>query len=155
MVVGLLGILKAGAAYVPLDPTYPPERLAFMLEDAQPPVVLTQERLVAALPAHGMQMVCLDTHWPTIAQYSDDNPAVGQRLTMWPTCCTRQGRQGNPKGCLGCIVPPSTPWPGCGRPIPLPLMRCVARRPPISFGDSIQELLGPLLQGIRIGPYSR
>ena len=47
MVVGLLGILKAGAAYVPLDPTYPPERLAFMLEDAQPPVVLTQERLVA------------------------------------------------------------------------------------------------------------
>ena len=51
MVVGLLGILKSGAAYVPLDPTYPPERLAFILEDAQPSVVLTQEHLMAELPA--------------------------------------------------------------------------------------------------------
>ena len=59
MVVGLLGILKAGAAYVPLDPTYPPERLAFMLADAQPPVVLTQERLLAALSVHGTQLVCV------------------------------------------------------------------------------------------------
>ena len=77
MVVGLLGILKAGAAYIPLDPTYPPERLACMLEDAQPPVVLTQEHLVAGLPAHDAHMVCLDAHWPTIAQYSDDNPVSG------------------------------------------------------------------------------
>ena len=49
MVIGLLGILKAGGVYVPLDPAYPKERLAFMLEDAQAPVLLTQERLVAAL----------------------------------------------------------------------------------------------------------
>ena len=61
MVVGMLGILKAGAAYVPLDPTYPSERLAFILRDAQPPVVLTQERLMASLPAHRAQMVCLDS----------------------------------------------------------------------------------------------
>jgi len=46
MVVGLLGILKAGGAYVPLDPEYPPERLAFMLEDAQVPVLLTQQKLL-------------------------------------------------------------------------------------------------------------
>ena len=44
MVVGLLGILKAGGAYVPLDPAYPRERLAFMLEDAQVSVLLTQEK---------------------------------------------------------------------------------------------------------------
>ena len=46
MVVGLLGILKAGGAYVPLDPAYPRERLAFMLEDAQVSVLLTQAKLV-------------------------------------------------------------------------------------------------------------
>ena len=48
-VIGLLGILKAGGAFVPLDPAYPRERLAFMLRDARVPVLLTQERLAAGL----------------------------------------------------------------------------------------------------------
>ncbi|MGH2412356.1 MAG: condensation domain-containing protein, partial [Microcystaceae cyanobacterium] len=61
MVVGLLGILKAGGAYVPLDPTYPQERLTFMLEDAQVPVLLAQEHLVARLPRDKIRLVCLDT----------------------------------------------------------------------------------------------
>ena len=50
MVVGILAILKAGGAYVPFDPSYPPERLACMLEDAQVPLLLTQQALVDALP---------------------------------------------------------------------------------------------------------
>src|SRR6185436_17252193 len=45
MIAGLLGILKAGAAYVPLDPAYPRERLLMMIEDVHMPLVLTQERL--------------------------------------------------------------------------------------------------------------
>ncbi|MEH1936773.1 MAG: amino acid adenylation domain-containing protein [Nostoc sp.] len=61
MVVGLLGILKAGGAYVPLDPAYPQERLAFMLEDAQISVLLTQESLVPTLPPHRARVVCLDS----------------------------------------------------------------------------------------------
>ncbi len=60
MMVGLLGIHKAGAAYVPLDPTYPKERLAFMLQDSEAPVVLTQTRLLAKLPAHQATVICLD-----------------------------------------------------------------------------------------------
>ncbi|HEX4959375.1 MAG TPA: non-ribosomal peptide synthase/polyketide synthase, partial [Thermoanaerobaculia bacterium] len=50
MAVAILGVLKAGAAYVPLDPTYPQERLSFLLADSRPPVVLTQESLGALLP---------------------------------------------------------------------------------------------------------
>jgi amino acid adenylation domain-containing protein len=50
MIIGVLGILKAGGAYLPLDPDYPTERLAFMLEDAQISVLLTQEKLVSVLP---------------------------------------------------------------------------------------------------------
>ena len=57
MVVGLPGILKAGGTYVPLDPTYPAERLAFMLEDAQAQVVVTRERLVRKLDVRGAQVV--------------------------------------------------------------------------------------------------
>src|SRR5439155_16989793 len=60
MVIGLLGILKAGAAYVPLDPAYPPERLAFMLEDAQVSVLLTQGQLLSRLPTSEARVLCLD-----------------------------------------------------------------------------------------------
>jgi amino acid adenylation domain-containing protein/thioester reductase-like protein len=60
MVVGLLGILKAGGAYVPLDPNYPAERLQAMLDDARPQVVLTQDRLLRALPATSAKVVVLD-----------------------------------------------------------------------------------------------
>ncbi|MCP4661481.1 MAG: AMP-binding protein, partial [bacterium] len=67
LVVAILGVLKAGGAYVPLDPVYPGERIAFMLEDAQAPVVLTQERLVARLPEHRARVVRIDADWDAIA----------------------------------------------------------------------------------------
>ena len=60
MVVGILGVLKAGGAYVPLDPLYPKDRLAFMLEDSEIKVVVTQERVVSSLPPHPAQVVYLD-----------------------------------------------------------------------------------------------
>jgi len=61
MVVGLLGVLKAGAAYVPLDPTYPSERLAFMLSDSQAKVLLTQQHLLETLPPYQAKVICLDS----------------------------------------------------------------------------------------------
>ncbi len=63
MVIGLLAILKAGGAYIPLDPSYPQERLAFILKDAQVPVLLTQASLVEAMPQHKAKVVCLDRNW--------------------------------------------------------------------------------------------
>lgn len=68
MVVGLLGILKAGGAFVPLDPAYPKERLAFMLEDAGVKVLLTQERLLGELPEYAASVICLDGEWKEIAK---------------------------------------------------------------------------------------
>src|SRR5207302_5818570 len=60
MVVGLMGVLKAGAAYVPLDPDYPPERLSYMLDNAQIKVLLTQEHLRQHLPPYGGLVLELD-----------------------------------------------------------------------------------------------
>src|SRR6185436_4862749 len=56
----LLGVLKAGAAYLPLDPVYPPERTAFVLADARAAIVLTQRRLRAALPEAAPAVLCID-----------------------------------------------------------------------------------------------
>ncbi|RCJ23045.1 non-ribosomal peptide synthetase [Nostoc sp. ATCC 43529] len=63
MIIGILAILKAGGAYLPLDPSYPQERLAFILEDAKPLVLLTQTRLIRELSLHQVKVVCLDTSW--------------------------------------------------------------------------------------------
>ena len=74
MIVGLLGVLKAGGAYVPLDPAYPDQRLAFMLQDAQVKLLLTQAELASDLPQIDAPVLCLDRDWDTIAQESTDNP---------------------------------------------------------------------------------
>ena len=60
MIVGVLATIRVGAAYVPLDPVYPTERLAYMLEDSACRVLLTQEPLLGRLPAHAAETVCLD-----------------------------------------------------------------------------------------------
>ncbi len=87
MVVGLLGILKAGGAYLPLEPAYPQERLAFMLEEAQTPVLLTQEQNLLGLPPFEKGrlggnsgiwcLVCLETDWAVISDESEENPVSG------------------------------------------------------------------------------
>ena len=64
MLVGMLGVLKAGGAYVPLDPTHPRNRLAYMLADAQPLVLLTQERLLPDLPPHRSHVAVIDAGAP-------------------------------------------------------------------------------------------
>jgi amino acid adenylation domain-containing protein/thioester reductase-like protein len=98
MVIGLLGILKAGGAYVPLDPAYPQERLAFMIEDAQLPVLLTDNNQLAKLPHHQAQVVCLDRDWETITQCSDRTPSSGVTPDHLAYTIYTSGSTGKPKG---------------------------------------------------------
>lgn len=63
MIVALLGILKAGCAYLPLDPAYPIERLTFMLKDAQAPLIITQSHLVSNLPENQTPMMIMNDDW--------------------------------------------------------------------------------------------
>ncbi len=98
LMVALLGILKAGAAYVPLDPTYPAERLAFMLADAGVQVLLTQQSLCSTLPAHTAQILCLDTDWAAIAAHSPANPAHHTRPDHLAYVIYTSGSTGQPKG---------------------------------------------------------
>ena len=66
MVVSVLGVVKAGAAYLPLDPAYPKDRLEFMLKDAQVPVLLSDSKQLPRLPAFE-SVVCLDRDWAEIS----------------------------------------------------------------------------------------
>jgi natural product biosynthesis luciferase-like monooxygenase protein len=98
MIVGLLGVLKAGAAYVPIDPSYPAERVQFMLHDAEMPLLLTQQRLQQRLQPVSAQMICLDADWPTIARHASENlPGAAAGETIAYVIYT-SGSTGQPKG---------------------------------------------------------
>ena len=98
MAVAVLGILKAGAAYVPLDPSYPGERLAFMLEDAAAPVLVSLARLRETLPAAALRRVELDLDGPEIAGHSPENPSGGAGPEHPAYLLYTSGSTGRPKG---------------------------------------------------------
>ena len=98
MVIGILAILKAGAAYVPLDPKYPEDRLAFMLEDSGAPLLLTQERLSAAPPPRGIRTVYVDAELSGVGQGSDETPDSGVTADNLAYVMYTSGSTGRPKG---------------------------------------------------------
>ncbi|MGB8509398.1 MAG: amino acid adenylation domain-containing protein [Pyrinomonadaceae bacterium] len=100
MVLGLLAIVKAGGTYVPLDPTYPNERLAFILEDTRAPVVLTFEHLLPLLPAHDARVICLDADRQTTERESDARPLGGVTPDNLAYIIYTSGSTGKPKGVL-------------------------------------------------------
>ena len=98
MIVGLLGILKAGGAYLPLDPAFPTERIEFMLEDAQIPVLITQQHLTAQLPNHTARVVCLDTEGKTLSLQSETNSLPTAHSDNLAYVIYTSGSTGRPKG---------------------------------------------------------
>jgi non-ribosomal peptide synthetase component F len=71
MMVGIMGIVQAGAAYLPADPAYPDDRLEYMLQDSQIRIVLTQERFknkISSLFIEDVKVVALDKQWPEISK---------------------------------------------------------------------------------------
>ncbi|WP_414516568.1 amino acid adenylation domain-containing protein [Nostoc sp. PCC 9305] len=100
MLIGLWGILKAGGAYVPLDPAYPAERLAYMLNDSQAKVLLTQRQLVDSLPNTGAKTICLDSDWDSIGAESEENPPTQVKGNNLAYVIYTSGSTGKPKGVM-------------------------------------------------------
>jgi aspartate racemase len=98
MIVALLGILKAGGAYVPLDLMAPPQRLAFMLSDAEIDVLLIQERMRERLPVLSARIICLEPESEPTTAESDirlDRGTGGEQLAY---IMYTSGSTGSPKG---------------------------------------------------------
>jgi amino acid adenylation domain-containing protein len=101
LVVGLLGVLKAGAAYLPLDPRYPPARLAFLLRDAGITVLLAEAQLRERLPSWpGMSRLELDEAGPLLAADPVENPCAGVGPQHLAYVIYTSGSTGTPKGTL-------------------------------------------------------
>jgi amino acid adenylation domain-containing protein len=73
MAIAVLAVLKAGAAYLPLDPSYPKERLQFMLQDSRATILLTQKKLQTLFPGVTTPVLCLDENWASGATLSSSN----------------------------------------------------------------------------------
>lgn len=100
MIVGLLGILKTGAAYVPLDPDYPSKRLAFMIADAGLNLILTQEHLLARIGEHRARFIALDKAWSEIARESSAEVESLASPGNLAYVIYTSGSTGKPKGVL-------------------------------------------------------
>jgi len=101
LVVGIIAIAKAGASYLPLDPTNPADRLSFMLKDADVSIVLTLDRFAERVPCGRAVTINLDSDWATIAQHPDErHPVPGGPDDVLAIFYT-SGSTGRPKGSLG------------------------------------------------------
>jgi len=101
MLLAVLATLKSGAAYIPLDPIYPRDRLAFMLSDSSPAVILTRQKMREQLPAEAPNAICIDSAWDDIAKLSTENMRSGATREKLAYVIYTSGSTGKPKGvCL-------------------------------------------------------
>ncbi|GAB3938138.1 hypothetical protein GCM10027614_17630 [Micromonospora vulcania] len=149
LVAGLLGVLKAGGAYLPLDPEYPADRLAFMVTDAAAPVVLVQEHLRDMLPATDATVLALDdaTVWadqPT----SDPTPTAGPAHLAYVIYTS--GSTGRPKGVPNTHRGIVNRLDWMQRTYRLGADDAVLQKTPASFDVSVWEFFWPLREGARL-----
>nr|WP_227027201.1 non-ribosomal peptide synthetase [Corallococcus soli] len=155
MVVALLGVLKAGAAYVPLDPAYPRERLQWMLEDTAAPVLLVQEHLVAKLPLDSVtgtrpHVVSLDTGWERIARHPTTRPAPLATADALAYVIFTSGSTGRPKGAMNAHAGVVNRLRWMQQEYGLTSEDAVLQKTPFSFDVSVWEFFWPLMTGARL-----
>jgi len=150
MVIGLLAILKAGGAYVPLDPEYPQERLAYMIEDSGIRLLLSQQSLLAALPAAGIQVIALDQPALWLDGYSHTAPAVAIDALNLAYVIYTSGSTGKPKGAGNSHRALVNRLSWMQQAYGLDASDAVLQKTPFSFDVSVWEFFWPLMTGARL-----
>ncbi|ORT57421.1 non-ribosomal peptide synthetase [Streptomyces sp. CB03238] len=147
MIIGTLGILKSGAAYVPLDPAYPAERLAYMLRHSEAHVLLTQRDLRDRLPVSGAQELELDGDWSGIAEWPTWQPDVTLSGDDLAYVIYTSGSTGQPKGVAVAHAGVANLMPWLEQAYPVDPGDKVLLRTSISFDVSVWELMLSVLSG--------
>ncbi|HEX3994309.1 MAG TPA: amino acid adenylation domain-containing protein, partial [Acetobacteraceae bacterium] len=150
LIVAIIAVLKAGGAYLPLDPTYPTERLSFMMGDVKAPILLTHARQRGRLPAHQSATIDLDRDAAAIAAQPTWNPRSGVAAGNTAYVIYTSGTTGQPNGVIvsHAAICNYLAWgvASCGldRGIGAPILNSVA------FDATAASLFLPLLSGKRI-----
>ncbi len=147
LVVALLGVLKTGAAYVPLDPTYPPARLHFMAQDAQLAVLLSQTTLAGLWSAAPMPMIALDDTSAAWRQASTDEPSITITPDQPAYIIYTSGSTGTPKGVVGLHRGAVNRCSWMWQTYPFTTNEVGCHKTALSFVDAVWEIFGPLLAG--------
>jgi amino acid adenylation domain-containing protein/non-ribosomal peptide synthase protein (TIGR01720 family) len=147
MIVALLGTLKAGGAYLPLDPEYPKERLAFMLADARVAVVLMTERLLENLPEHEARVVRLDAERESISRQSVENPCGLVSEEDLAYIIYTSGSTGQPKGVMVSHRSVCNHMQWLAREFPLDQSDRTLLKYSFSFDAAAAEIFHPLITG--------
>ncbi|HEV7519214.1 MAG TPA: amino acid adenylation domain-containing protein, partial [Thermoanaerobaculia bacterium] len=149
LVVGLLAVLGAGGAYLPLDPSYPRERLLRMLEDARPAVLLVEERTAVLLPAEGCPRIFLDAPLAAAGGPLPNPAAVPVGPENLAYVIFTSGSTGRPKGAMNSHrgIVNRLLWPREAPELRLSPADRVLQMTPISFDFSVWELFAPLVSG--------
>ncbi|SCG74711.1 non-ribosomal peptide synthetase/MFS transporter [Micromonospora coxensis] len=149
LVAGLLGVLKAGGAYLPLDPEYPADRLAFMVDDAAAPVVLVQRHLRDVLPDTGATVLALDDEAVWADQPTDDPvPLAGPQHLAYVIYTS--GSTGRPKGVPNTHRGIVNRLDWMQKTYRLGADDAVLQKTPASFDVSVWEFFWPLREGARL-----
>ena len=148
LAVAVLAVLKAGGAYLPLDPSYPAERLAYMLADSGAPVVVTDAAHRASLPASDARVVSLDDDAARIARRGRTAPARHAAPDALAYLLYTSGSTGTPKPIGGTHrgVVNRCAWMEAAYPFAAGEVCC--QKTAIGFVDGVWELFGPLLAGV-------
>lgn len=143
----LLGVLKAGASYVPLDPSYPLERLQAMLASSGAKVLITQSSFRGRFPDSGCVKLCIDEEVDALSKLSTDDLGLPGHPHNALYCIFTSGSTGKPKGVIGTHGATMNRIAWMDATFPLRKTKRVAQRTALSFVDSVCEIFGPLTTG--------
>ncbi len=147
MMIGLLAILKSGAAYVPIDPDYPAERRQFLIADSECPILLTRSDLADSATRDGTRYFCLDTDWHLVESESEQAPTIALQDTDLAYVIYTSGSTGQPKGAMNNheAVCNSLLW--MQQKFQLGDGDVVIQKTPFSFDVSAWEFFWPIMTG--------
>jgi amino acid adenylation domain-containing protein len=150
LIPALLGILKAGAAYVPLDPAYPRERLAFLLEDSGAALLVTDTALLSRLPSTGARAICLDADRAAIERMPDTAPASGVTPADPAYTIYTSGSTGRPKGVMVSHRALVNHMWWLQSTFPMTAADAMPLKYSLSFDVAAVEMFAPLMAGARV-----
>ncbi|ESQ11495.1 MAG: non-ribosomal peptide synthase [Thiohalocapsa sp. PB-PSB1] len=148
MVAGLLGILKLGAAYLPLDPAYPTQRLEYMLSDSGAALLLTDDALLSRLPSTHSTLIRLADCMAKAENAADPLTAATVRPDDIAYVIYTSGSTGQPKGIEATHGATENRLDWMWRTQPFDADDVCVHKTALSFVDSVWEIFGPLLRGV-------